>query len=39
VEGVFGEWVEELVFGLVGLLGSGEKGEIAGLAFFIQEER
>jgi hypothetical protein len=38
VEGVLGELVAKLVFGLVGLFGCGEKGEIAGLAFFIQGE-
>jgi hypothetical protein len=36
VEGILGEGVTGLVFGLVGLFGCGEKGEISGLAFFIQ---
>ena len=38
MEGVFGEWVATRLFGLGGLLGCGEKEEIAGLAFFIQGE-
>jgi hypothetical protein len=38
VEDVLGERVVDAVFGLVGLFGCGEKGEIAGLAFFIQQK-
>jgi hypothetical protein len=38
VEEVWGEQVAALVFGLGGLFGCGEKGEIAGLALFRQGE-
>ena len=38
MEDVWGEWVAELLFGLCGLLESGEREEIRGLAFFRQRE-
>jgi hypothetical protein len=38
VEDVFGEGVGEKLFWLGGLFGCGEKGELPGLAFFIQQE-
>jgi hypothetical protein len=36
VEGVWGEGIRDALFGLGGLLGSGEKEEIPGVAIFIQ---
>jgi hypothetical protein len=39
VEGVFGEWVADALFGLVGLFGNDGKEGIPGLAFFIQGKR